>query len=173
MEKREKGKGKPKKDVETRRAASSRWEKLFPTETTSSGETRALGERIAAHLTAGDLVALYGDLGAGKTQLAKGIGRGLGVPERDVRSPTFTLVHEHAEGGRLPLYHIDAYRLGDPDELRELGYERYFYGEGVCVVEWPGRIEALLPETAIRLRLSHQGRDKRRIERVEAEGMDG
>lgn len=137
----------------------------FPIETASPEETRALGERLATRLATGDLVALYGDLGAGKTQLAKGIGRGLGVPERDVRSPTFTLVHEH-DGGRLPFYHLDAYRVGNPDEFYELGYERYFFGDGVCLVEWPERIEALLPETAIRLRLSHEGHERRRIERV-------
>lgn len=122
----------------------------------------ALGERLAAHLGAGDVVALYGDLGAGKTHLVKGIARALGVPPEAVSSPTFALVHEY--DGTLPIYHFDAYRIEHPDELYELGYEEYFYGAGLCLIEWPARIEALLPDDAIRLRLSHRGSDRRLIE---------
>ena len=124
----------------------------------------ALGERLAAHLTAGDVVALYGDLGAGKTHLVKGIARALGVPDDAVSSPTFTIVHEY--DGALPIYHLDAYRIEHPDELYELGYEEYFYGEGVCLIEWPARIEALVPDDALRLRLTHRGADRRLIEKV-------
>ncbi len=124
----------------------------------------ALGERLAAHLEAGDVVALYGDLGAGKTHLVKGIARALGVPPETVSSPTFTIVHEY--DGAVPIYHMDAYRIERLDELYELGYEEYFYGEGICLVEWPARVEALLPDDAIRLRLTHLGGDRRRIESV-------
>lgn len=135
---------------------------LLPLETASVEETMQLGEQIAAHLRPGDIVALYGDLGAGKTHLVKGIARARGVDEAAVSSPTFTIVQEYA--GEVPIYHIDAYRVDDPDELYELGYEEYFYGDGLCLIEWPARIEALLPDDAIRLRLIHQGGDRRRIE---------
>ena len=124
----------------------------------------ALGERLAAHFRTGDIVALYGDLGAGKTHLVKGVAQALGVPSEQVSSPTFTLVHEYA--GEHPIYHIDAYRVEDPDEFYELGYEDYFYGDGVCLIEWPARIKALLPDATIRLRLTHQGGDHRRIEQI-------
>lgn len=136
---------------------------LLPVETASAEETMALGEKMAERLGTGDIVALYGDLGTGKTHLVKGIARALGVPERRVSSPTFTIVHEYE--GDLPIYHIDAYRVQHVDEFYELGYEDYFYGDGLCLIEWPARIEPLLPDVAIRLRLTHQGGDRRRIER--------
>lgn len=122
----------------------------------------ALGERLAAHLNPGDVVALYGDFGAGKTHLVKGIARALDVPPDAVHSPTFTIVHEY--DGAVPIYHMDAYRIEHPDELYELGYEEYFYGEGLCLIEWPARVEALLPDDALRLRLTHRGADRRLIE---------
>lgn len=135
---------------------------VLPVETASVEETVALGEQLANHLQPGDIVALYGDLGAGKTHLVKGIARALGVEEAAVSSPTFTIVQEYA--GTLPIYHIDAYRVEHPDELYELGYEDYFYGDGLCLIEWPSRIELLLPDDVIRLRLTHQGGDRRSIE---------
>jgi len=137
---------------------------LLPLETASVEETMRLGERLAERLRPGDIVALYGDLGAGKTHLVKGIARALGVDDAAVSSPTFTIVHEYA--GKYPIYHIDAYRVDDPDEFYELGYEDYFYGEGLCLIEWPSRIESLLPDDALRLRLTHQGGDRRRIEPI-------
>ncbi len=149
-------------DTNARRDAAL--DALLPMETTSAGETMRLGERLAAHLGPGDLVALYGDLGTGKTHLVKGIARGRGVPERRVSSPTFTIVQEYA--GDLPIYHIDAYRIAHVDEFYELGYEEYFYGDGICLIEWPARVEELLPARTIRLRLTHQGGDQRRIERA-------
>jgi tRNA threonylcarbamoyladenosine biosynthesis protein TsaE len=144
---------------------------ILPVETASVEETIALGERVAVHLQPGDIVALYGDLGAGKTHLVKGIARALGVPPEDVSSPTFTIVHEYT--GECPIYHIDAYRVDDPDEFYELGYEDYFYDEGLCLIEWPGRIEMLLPGDTIRLRLTHQGGDRRRIEWMNRAGTRG
>lgn len=135
---------------------------LFPAVTRSPEETAALGETLAARLQPGDVVALYGDLGAGKTQLAKGVAAGLGLAPDAVTSPTFTLLHEY-EGGRLPLYHFDAYRIEHAHELYDLGYEDYFYGDGCCLVEWPTHVDPLLPDEAIRLHLHHVHSDVRRI----------
>ena len=137
-------------------------EALLPAETDSTEATLALGRRLAAHLGAGDIVALYGDLGTGKTHLVKGICAAYGVPETSVTSPTFTLVHEYA-GRAFPIYHIDAYRITRLQEFFELGYQEYFYGEGLCLVEWPVHVESLLPEHTLRLRLRHLGGNRRRI----------
>jgi tRNA threonylcarbamoyladenosine biosynthesis protein TsaE len=101
-------------------------------------DTRRLGERLGQLVRAGDVALLYGDLGAGKTAFTQGIGRGLGVAQT-INSPTFTLLKEYT--GRLPLFHFDLYRIEDADELETLGFEQYFAGEGVCVVEWADRAE--------------------------------
>ncbi len=135
---------------------------LLPAETGSAEATMALGRRLAAHLGPGDVVALYGDLGAGKTHLVKGICAALGVPKALVTSPTFTLVNEY-DGRDFPVYHVDVYRVRRVEELFELGYEEYFYGEGLCLIEWPEKVEALLPAHTLRLRLDHLGADRRRI----------
>lgn len=136
---------------------------FLPAETTSVEETMALGARLAEALEAGAIVALYGDLGAGKTHFVKGMARALGLPPAEVRSPTFTILHAY-DGGRLPLYHFDAYRVQRPSEFYELGYEDYFYGDGITCIEWPERVETLIPDHALRLRLTHEGPDRRRIE---------
>ena len=107
-------------------------------------DTRALGLGIAEALEPGDVVALIGDLGTGKTALTKYIAEGLGVTG-EINSPTFTIVKEY-RNGRLPLYHFDVYRIGDISEMDEIGYEDYFYGDGICFVEWANLIEELLPE---------------------------
>ena len=107
-------------------------------------ETRRFGLDLAHELKAGDVVALIGDLGTGKTALTRYIAEGLGITAR-VNSPTFTIVKEYREG-RLPLFHFDVYRVSDPDELFNIGADEYFYGDGVCVVEWADLIEELLPE---------------------------
>ena len=111
--------------------------------TRGADETRALGVLMAEGLAPGDFIALDGELGAGKTCLVQGLAQGLAY-RGPVASPTFALLHLY-EGGRLPLYHFDVYRLKSPEELEGLGYEDYFYGDGVCVVEWGGRIPAYLP----------------------------
>jgi tRNA threonylcarbamoyladenosine biosynthesis protein TsaE len=104
---------------------------------------QAFGESLAAGLTGGEVFAFYGVLGAGKTQLVKGLARGLGY-RGDVTSPTFALVHEYI-GGRLPIYHLDLYRMADEKEAARIGVEDYLPGDGVTVIEWPERILALLP----------------------------
>ena len=104
---------------------------------------QAFGESWAADLVGGEIFALHGVLGAGKTQLAKGLARGLGY-RGDVTSPTFTIVHEY-RGGRLPMYHIDLYRIQNEKDAIDIGLEEYIPGDGVTVIEWPERIASLLP----------------------------
>jgi tRNA threonylcarbamoyladenosine biosynthesis protein TsaE len=128
------------------------------------GETRALGLEVAAKAKPGTVVALTGDLGTGKTTLTKAIAEGLGVTE-NVTSPTFAIIKEYASG-RLPLYHFDAYRLGDAEEMYALGFEEYFCGNGVTVVEWANRVEALLPEDAIVIELAYGRGANERLARV-------
>ena len=116
-------------------------------ETHSADETFSLGINIGRKAKAGQVITLVGDLGVGKTVFTKGLARGLGITE-PVSSPTFTIVQEYREG-RLPLYHFDVYRIGDLEEMEEIGYEDYFYGDGVCLVEWANLIEELIPEHAV------------------------
>ena len=106
-------------------------------------ETKEFGLQLGREAQKGDVIALIGDLGTGKTALTKYIAKGLGI-EETITSPTFTIVQEYHDG-RMPLYHFDVYRIGDPDEMFELGYEEYFYGDGVCVIEWADVIEDLIP----------------------------
>ena len=134
------------------------------TETFSEQETRALGEKLWREAAAGQVYTLTGDLGVGKTVFTQGFARGLGVKEH-VNSPTFTIVQEYGEG-RLPFYHFDVYRIGDIEEMDEIGYEDYFYGEGVCLIEWAELIEELLPENRIAVRIEkdlEKGFDYRKI----------
>lgn len=118
-------------------------------ETYSEQETFELGKEIGESAQSGDVFTLEGDLGVGKTIFTKGLAYGLGVRE-DVVSPTFTIVQEY-EDGRLPFYHFDVYRIGDVEEMDEIGYEDYIHGEGVCLIEWANLIEEILPETRIRI----------------------
>lgn len=143
---------------------------ILPAETASPDETVAFGARLARELAPGDVLALYGDLGTGKTHLVKGIAAGLGFDPADVASPTFVLVHEYATDP--PLYHFDAYRIERPAEFVGLGFHEYAGGDGICVIEWPDRIEALLPPETIRVRLSTLEDDRRRIELVERSVID-
>ncbi len=113
-------------------------------ETNSPEETRALGKKIGALAEPGDVYTLVGDLGVGKTVFTQGIAEGLGITE-PVSSPTFTIVQIYEEG-RLPFYHFDVYRIGDLEEMDEIGYEDYFYGQGLCMIEWANLIEEILPE---------------------------
>ena len=128
----------------------------------SPEETRALGEKLAARLAPGDVVILEGELGAGKSELARGIAKGLGVTET-VTSPSFTILNVY-ESGRCPLYHFDWYRLESAEELYELGMEEYLGGDGIAVVEWAEKCPEALPEKTIRIRLEATGEEERRIE---------
>lgn len=125
-------------------------------------ETIAIGWRIGETARTGDVFALVGELGGGKTQLVKGIAAAFGASD-DVTSPTFTLVHEYA-GGRIPLYHFDFYRIGSAEEAARLGLDEYLYGDGVCVVEWADRFPELLPEHTRWVCIMTGERDTRLIE---------
>ena len=116
-------------------------------------DTRALGMRIADALEPGDVVALIGDLGTGKTALTKYIARGLGITE-EINSPTFTIVKEY-KSGRIPLYHFDVYRLGSGDELLDIGAEEMLDGDGACVIEWADIVADVLPEASLAIRLEY------------------
>lgn len=113
-------------------------------ETYGEGETFALGKKIGENAGRGEVYTLLGDLGVGKTVLTKGVAVGLGIKEM-VNSPTFTVLHVY-EGGRLPFYHFDVYRIADVDEMDEIGYEDYFYGDGICFIEWANLVREILPE---------------------------
>ena len=113
-------------------------------------ETKEFGIKLGQILAGGDIVCLNGDLGAGKTTLTKSIGLGLGVSDY-ITSPTFTLINEYR--GRLPVYHFDVYRLENVDELYDLGFDEYFYGKGVSIIEWAEKIEKLLPKERIVLNI--------------------
>lgn len=112
-------------------------------ETFSEQETRSLGEQLASNAKPGSIYTLTGDLGVGKTVFTQGFAKGLGI-EEPVNSPTFTIIQEYGDG-RLPFYHFDVYRIGNIDEMEEIGYEDYFYGNGVCLIEWANLIEDILP----------------------------
>ncbi|MFP5526937.1 tRNA (adenosine(37)-N6)-threonylcarbamoyltransferase complex ATPase subunit type 1 TsaE [Peptococcus simiae] len=120
-----------------------------------SEATRQAGQALAAVLRAGDLILLQGDLGAGKTTWTQGLAEGLGVLE-PVTSPTFVIISEY-DSGRLPLYHIDAYRLETPMEAELLGIPELIEGEGVTVIEWPERLEGYLPQDALVISLTYEG----------------
>ena len=127
----------------------------------SEEETLAFGERLARELSPGDVVALQGDLGTGKTHMVKGMARALGIDETRVQSPTFALINEYE--GILPLYHFDCYRMESVQEALEIGAEEYFYGSGVCVIEWPERIASILPEHTIWVQLTSTGKQMRQF----------
>ena len=113
-------------------------------ETFDEKETFALGEKIGKEVQPGDIFCLEGDLGVGKTVFTQGFAKGIGITE-PVNSPTFTIVQVY-EDGRLPFYHFDVYRIGDIEEMDEIGYEDYFYGDGLTMIEWANLIEEILPK---------------------------
>ena len=113
-------------------------------ETRSAEETFEVGRKIGEEANAGQVFTLIGDLGVGKTVFTQGLAKGLGI-EEPISSPTFTIVQIY-EDGRLPFYHFDVYRIGDVEEMEEIGYEDYFYGEGVTLIEWSNLIEEILPK---------------------------
>lgn len=133
-------------------------------ETRSPEETFALGEKIGRAALPGQIYTLTGDLGVGKTVLTQGVAAGLGIREA-VSSPTFTIVQVYEEG-RLPFYHFDVYRIGDIEEMEEIGYDDYFFGNGVCLIEWAELIADILPEEHVSIKIEKdlsQGFDYRRI----------
>lgn len=133
-------------------------------ESNSPKDTYEIGRNLGSKAKSGEIYCLTGELGSGKTLFSQGFAEGLGIKE-PVNSPTFTLIQEYEEG-RLPLYHFDVYRIENEDEMFEIGYEDYFYGSGVCLVEWANLIEAIIPENAVWISLERDGQkgfDFRRI----------
>ena len=133
-------------------------------ETRKPEETYELGRKMGREAEPGQIICLSGDLGVGKTVFTQGFAAGLGI-EGPVNSPTFTILQQY-EDGRLPLYHFDVYRIGDVSEMDEIGYEDCFFGDGVCLFEWPGLIEEILPEKVTWVTIEkdlEKGFDYRRI----------
>ena len=129
--------------------------------TNTPEETKDLGERLGRLLKDGDIVCLYGELGAGKTTFVQGIAKGLDIKEGFVASPTFVIVNEYK--GRLPLYHIDLYRLNSLSEIEDIGILEYLKGKGVTVIEWAEKAEEILPEERLTIYLENPGGGKRKI----------
>lgn len=130
--------------------------------THSAEETIKLGEKLAGELSRGDVVALYGDLGSGKTTFTKGIGKGLGVKNpRRINSPTFVLIKEY--GARIPMYHLDLYRLDRLQDIEALAVAEYIYGDGVIIIEWAEKMKKILPKQHIAVRFIIKGENEREI----------
>ena len=123
-------------------------------------ETERLGERLGGLVNPGDIICLIGDLGTGKTTFAKSIAKGLEVGD-DVTSPTFTILHEYE--GRIPFYHFDVYRIEDVIEMDDIPYEEYFYGDGVCVIEWAQLIQPILPPDYLKVQIKYVNNEEREI----------
>lgn len=143
------------------RKASKRAMTIY--DTNSAEETFALGKQLGEQAKKGDIFCLSGDLGVGKTVFTKGFAVGLGITE-PVNSPTFTIVQEY--NGRIPFYHFDVYRIEEPEEMDEIGYEEYFFGEGACMIEWAELIEELIPKEAVHILIEKdlaKGLDYRRV----------
>ena len=133
-------------------------------ETNSAEETFAFGKKIGEMAKPGQIYTMIGDLGVGKTVFTQGLARGLDITE-PISSPTFTIIQEYEEG-RLPFYHFDVYRIGDIEEMEEIGYDDYFFGNGVCMIEWANLIEELIPDSRIQVTIEkdlEKGFDYRRI----------
>lgn len=131
--------------------------------TSSVEETQLIAEKwVLQYLHKGSVLCLVGDLGAGKTHFVKGIAKAFGINPNEVSSPTFTLIQEY-DSGKMPLYHFDCYRLKSYTEAMEIGAEEYLNGVGFCCVEWPERIEALIPEDSIWIEISHLNGNRRKI----------
>ena len=139
-------------------------ENITVIESFSADETLKLGQSLGKQAKPGEVYTLIGDLGVGKTVLTQGIAEGLGIDE-PICSPTFTIVQVYEEG-RMPFYHFDVYRIGDIEEMDEIGYEDYFYGDGLCMIEWANLIEEILPEHYFQVTIEkdlEKGLDYRRI----------
>ncbi len=124
-------------------------------------ETYLIAASVAETCRPGDVFCLHGELGAGKTHFVKGFAEALGVKRDEVSSPTFTLIHEYE--GNLPIYHFDCYRIENMEEALEIGTEEYLYGTGVCLIEWPDRIDPLIPENAVNIIIKTMAPDEREI----------
>lgn len=141
-------------------------------ETNSEEATRELGKQMGKMVSAGSVLTLNGDLGVGKTVFTQGFAQGLEIMEA-VNSPTFTIVQVYEEG-RMPFYHFDVYRIGDIEEMEEIGYEDYFYGNGVCLIEWAELIKEILPEKVVEITIEkdlEKGFDYRKIT-IKGEGYE-
>ena len=130
-------------------------------------ETISIGKSLALSLQKGDIVCLFGDLGSGKTVLTKGISSGLGVKPGKILSPTFVLLRRY--GGKVPVYHFDLYRLNDPKDILGIGYEEYFFDEGISVIEWGDRLGYYMPKEFLKIKLEISG-EKRRTLKFTATG---
>ena len=130
-------------------------------QSSSVEETIQLGFEFGKQLQPGDVVCLDGDLGTGKTHFVKGVASFFGIKPEKVNSPTYTLIHKYS--GELPIYHFDCFRLESEHEAIEIGAEEYFYGQGICLIEWPDKIPGLIPEEAIRIEMVHQPNNTRKI----------
>lgn len=139
-------------------------------ETKNAKETFQLGEKIGEKALPGQIYTLNGDLGVGKTVFTQGVASGLGIRE-PVNSPTFTILQEY-EGGRLPFYHFDVYRIGDIEEMEEIGYDDYFFGEGICLIEWARLIEEILPENVISVTIEKNPAKDFDYRKITIEGLE-
>ncbi|MEE1030641.1 MAG: tRNA (adenosine(37)-N6)-threonylcarbamoyltransferase complex ATPase subunit type 1 TsaE [Ruminococcus sp.] len=142
-------------------------------ETNSAEETFAFGKKIGEMAKPGQIYTMIGDLGVGKTVFTQGLARGLDITE-PISSPTFTIIQEYEEG-RLPFYHFDVYRIGDIEEMEEIGYDDYFFGNGVCMIEWANLIEELIPDSRIQVTIEkdlEKGFDYRKITIDGLEGVE-
>ena len=139
------------------------------TETRSPEETYELGRKIGLQARPGQVYTLTGDLGVGKTVFTQGVAAGLGITE-PVSSPTFTIVQVYEEG-RLPFYHFDVYRIGDIEEMEEIGYDDYFFGKGICLIEWAELIEEILPDDRISITIEKNLEQRFDYRRITVEGL--
>nr|WP_317363318.1 tRNA (adenosine(37)-N6)-threonylcarbamoyltransferase complex ATPase subunit type 1 TsaE [uncultured Blautia sp.] len=139
-------------------------------ETNSAEETFRLGEKLGHLAIPGQIYTLNGDLGVGKTVFTQGVASGLGIKE-PVNSPTFTIVQEY-EDGRMPFYHFDVYRIGDLEEMEEIGYDDYFFGNGICLIEWAELIQELLPETMISITIEKEPEKGFDYRKITIDGLD-
>ena len=139
-------------------------------ETKNAKETFQLGKKIGKKALPGQIYTLNGDLGVGKTVFTQGVASGLEIGE-PVNSPTFTILQEY-EGGRLPFYHFDVYRIGDIEEMEEIGYDDYFFGEGICLIEWSQLIEEILPENVISVTIEKDPAKDFDYRKITIEGLE-
>jgi len=139
-------------------------------ETNSARETQELGIKIGKQAKPGQIYTIVGDLGTGKTVFTQGVAKGLGITE-PVSSPTFTILQEYRKG-RLPFYHFDVYRIGNIDEMEEIGYDDYFFGNGVCLIEWADLIEKILPKQIIKITIEKDLQKGFQFRRIYIEGIE-